>query len=224
MSSLPAWRLGAKTGEKDATSKNPQFLTNHHSYLCCHKSHLLHPTHWPKNIIARHNGRISTWELLIQVMDSMGFFSFQNPSGVRHSLHVRKALELVTHFTLRGILWKQFVGNFPKFLRVFGVSLNKLLLQVPKVRFEQNEKFLNTCLLTKRLQVGKSNIPIHVSIWFFRLFPTWRVVPNTYFGWGLGEVQRRTSRKEKPYLQSPKGLLVKLLVPFSISSPKKDHF
>ena len=213
--------------------KNPQFLTNHHSYLCCHKSHLLHPTHWPKNTIAHQNGRISTWELLIQVMDSMGFFSFQNPSGVRHSLHVRKALELVTHFTLRDRNFvEQFVGNFPKSLGVLGVSLKKLLLQVPKVKFEQHEMkskldFLNTCLLTKRLQVGKVTSQFYVSIWFFRLLPTWRVVPNTYFGWGLGEVHpflRRTSRKDKPLLQSPKGLLVKLLIPFSISSPKKDHF
>jgi len=77
---------------------------------------------------------------------------------------------------------EEFCGNSSletsQSLSVFlGVSLNKLLLQVPKVKFEQNEMkskldFLNTCLLTKRLQVGKSNIPIHVSIWFFRLFPT----------------------------------------------------
>lgn len=127
------------------------------------------------------------------------------------------------------VRWK-----FPKIFRCFWCLLKtKLLLQVPKVKFEQKEmksklNFLNACLLTKRLQVGKSNIPNHASIWFCLLFPTWRVVPNTYLGWGLGEVKyirlRRTSGKEKLLLQSPKRLLVKLLIPRLNFSTKKEHF
>lgn len=220
MSSLPAWRLWAKTGEKDATSSL--------LFLLVYKRPLS-PNAFTVSPSPHQKGRISTWELLIQVMDSIGFSRSKNPSGVRHSLHVRKALELVTHFTLRGILWNSLL-EISQSLSVFLVFLERNYFfrfqkwNSSKRIMKSKLDFLNTCLLTKRLQVGKSNIPIHVSIWFFRLFPTWRVVPNTYFGWGLGEVQRRTSRKEKPYLQSPKGLLVKLLVPFSISSPKKDHF
>lgn len=119
--------------------------------------------------------------------------------------------------------------TFPKVFRCFWCFFKQITSSGSKseIRAKGNEEqtwFSLHLSTNKALQVGKSNIPIHVSIWFFRLFPTWRVVPNTYFGWGLGEVQRRTSRKEKPLLQSPKGLLVKLLIPFSISSPKKDHF
>ena len=165
-------------------------------------------------------------------MDSMGFFSFQKPiwgtslPPRQKGPRVGDALHLERNF-VETVRW-----TFPQSLSVFLVFLETNYFfrfqkwNSSKMIMKSKLDFLNTCLLTKRLQVGKSNIPIHVSIWFFRLFPTWRVVPNTYFGWGLGEVHPFETyvTEGKTLLQSPKGLLVKLLMPFSISSPQKDHF